>query len=141
MVSDLVNGLLSGLAYGGAGIALLMLGYVVIDVLTPGKLGELIYTHRNVNAALVVASGLLAIAAIVTTAILTSHDEFTRGIANTVGYGLLGVLLLGISFVVVDKLTPGKLGVICTDEDRHPAVYVTVAAHLAVGAIVAAAIS
>jgi uncharacterized membrane protein YjfL (UPF0719 family) len=141
MWTDLAAGLLSGLAYGGVGIAMLMLGYLVIDALTPGNLGELIYSHRNANAALVVSSGLLAIAAIVTTAILTSEDEFTRGISNTVGYGLLGVFLLGVSFVVVDKLTPGKLGVICTDDNRHPAVYVTVAAHLAVGAIVAAAIS
>ena len=141
MLTDLAAGLLSGLAYGAAGITLLVIGYVVIDVLTPGKLGELIYAQRNANAALVLASGLIAIAGIVTTAIVTSDDEFSRGIANTVGYGLLGVVLLAISFVVIDKLTPGKLGVICTDEEPHPAVYVTMAAHLAVGAIVAAAIS
>ena len=140
-MNELAEGLLSGLAYGGAGIVLLVLGYVVIDVLTPGKLGELIYTERNGNAALILASGLIAIAAIVTTAIITSADDFSEGIANTFGYGVLGIFLLGLSFVVVDRLTPGKLGVICTDRDPHPAVYVTVAAHLAMGAIVAAAIS
>ena len=141
MMTDLAEGLLSGLAYGGAGLLLLLFGYLVLDVLTPGRLTELIYTDRNVNAALVVASGLVALAAIITTAILTSDDKFTTGISNAIGYGLLGVLLQAVSFVVVDRLTPGKLGVICTDVDRHPAVFVTMAAHLAVGAIVAAAIS
>ena len=141
MMTDLAEGVLTGLAYGVAGIVLLLLGYVVIDVLTPGNLRQLIYTERNTNAALVLASGLIAIAAIVTTAIVTSADEFKDGIASALGYGFLGVVLLGVSFVLIDKLTPGKLGVICTDPEGHPAVFVTVASHLALGAIVAAAIS
>lgn len=73
-----------------------------------------IYTERNTNAALVVAAGLVAVGTIVTTAIVTSHDESWRGIANTAGCGLLGVVLLAAAFVVMDRLTPGKLGAICT---------------------------
>lgn len=140
-MTELATGLLSGLAYGGAGLILLLAGYKLTDALTPGRLTELIYENRNVNASLVTSSSMVAVATIVTTAILTSADDFSEGIGNTFGYGLLGILLLGISFVVVDKVTPGKLGVICTDEARHPAVYVTVATQLALGAIVAAAIS
>lgn len=141
MLTDIAEEALSGLGYGAAGIVLLMLGYGVLDLVTPGNLRRLIYDERNKNAALVLSSGLLAIAIIVATAILTSADDFSRGIADTAGYGALGVALLGISFVIVDKLTPGELGVICTDREPHPAVYVTVATQLAVGLIVAAAIS
>lgn len=140
-MDELAAGLLSGCAYAAIGVVLLLLGYVVLDVLTPGHLSALIYEQRNANAALVLASGLVAIAAIVTTATVTSEDRFRDGIVSTGAYGLLGVAMLGVSFVLLDKLTPGKLGVICTDVERHPAVYVTVATHLAVGAIVAAAIS
>jgi branched-subunit amino acid permease len=140
-VNDLAFGLLSGLAYALVGLVLLALGYGAIDLITPGRLGQLIYVERNANAAAVVASGLVAIATIVTTAILTSHDELGRGLASAGGFGLLGVALLVLSFLVVDRLTPGDLGDICTDDRRHPAVLVTVANYLAVGAIVAAAIS
>ena len=140
-LNDLVNGLLSGLGYGAIGLVLLALGYKVLDALLPGDLGTQIYTERNTNAALVVAAGLVALGAIVTTAIVTSDEDFSTGAANAGGYGLLGVVLLALAFVVMDKLTPGKLGVICTEQERHPAIYVTMATLLTVGAIVSAAIS
>jgi uncharacterized membrane protein YjfL (UPF0719 family) len=138
---ELAEGLLSGLGYGLVGMVLLAVGYKVLDALLPGDLGAMIYTERNTNAALVVSSALVALATIVTTAIVTSDDRFVDGIGSATGYGLLGVAMLALSFVLADRLTPGELGVMCTDNDRHPAVYVTVASHLAVGAIVAAAIS
>ena len=141
VLTDLVKGMVSGLGYGVVGLALLAVGYKVLDALLPGDLGVLIYTERNTNAALVVASGLVSLGSIVTTAIVTSHDELGRGIASATGYGLLGVVLLALTFVVMDRLTPGDLGVICTSPQPHPAVYVTVATLLTVGAVVAAAIS
>lgn len=140
-VNDLAFDLLAGLAYGAVGLALLALGYGAIDMLTPGRLTDLIYRDRNWNAALVVGSGLVAIATIQVTAILTSHDDLDKGLAYAGSFGVLGVVLLVISFVVLDRLTPGDLGAIVCDRERHPAVVVTVANHIAVGAIVAAAIS
>ena len=140
-LNDLAFDLLSGLAYGALGLVLLALGYVAIDLLTPGRLTDLIYRDRNWNAAAVVASGLLALATINVTAIITSHDDLDEGLAYAGAFGLLGIVLLAISFVVVDKFTPGELGEIVCSPERHPAVVVTVANHIAVGAIVAAAIS
>lgn len=141
VLTDLVKGLLSGIGYAAVGLVLLAVGYKVLDALLPGHLSVQIYRERNVNAALVVSSGLIALGSIVTTAIVTSDEAFGRGVANAAGYGLLGVVLLAFTFVVMDRLTPGNLGVICTSSERHPAVYVTVATLLTVGAIVAAAIS
>lgn len=141
MINDLAFGLLSGLTYGLVGTALMMIGFVVVDLLTPGRLGELIWTERNRNAAIVLGSGLIAIGAIVTTAIATSFDDFGRGLASTVGYGLLGIALMAVSFVVLDLLTPGKLGAIVVDREPHPAAWVTASSHIAIGAIVCAAIA
>ena len=141
MITELGTELLSGLAYGIAGIVLLGIGYAMFDIVTPGDLRKLIYEERNRNAALVASSGLIALAMIIAVAIVAAHDDFARGLASATGYGLLGVLLLGVSFIVIDKVTPGDLGVICTDREPHPAVYVTVASQLALGAILAAAIS
>jgi len=46
-------------AYTGVGIALLVLGFYVLDLLTPGHLGRHIYEHRSLNAALTLAAGFL----------------------------------------------------------------------------------
>lgn len=142
-VQDVLAEIGAGLAYGLVGIALLAVGYVAIDLLTPGKLGDLVYRDRNRNAATLVASGTVAVGAIVTTAILTSESQLGLGVGllTAAAYGVLGVVLLSLSFVVVDLLTPGELGAIVVDDHPHPAVYVASATHLAVGAIVAAAIS
>lgn len=128
-------------AWGALAIALLGIGYLVIDVLTPGRLGQLIYAEHNVNAAVVVASGVIAVGAIVTTSILTSLDGFGAGLVSAAAFGLVGIALLAVSFLVLDRLTPGDLGAIVTDTAPNPAAWVLAANHVALGAILAAAIA
>ena len=127
--------------WGVMAIVLLAIGYGVVDLLTPGKLGRLIYVEHNINAAIVLGSGILATGMIVTTSILTSLEGFTAGVTTAFAYGLLGILLLALSFLVADRLTPGELGAIVTDADTTPAAWVVGANHVALGAIIAAAIS
>jgi uncharacterized membrane protein YjfL (UPF0719 family) len=141
MLTDLGYGLATGLAYAAVGTVLMVVGFVVVDLLTPGSLRQLVWADRNSNAVIVLSSGLIGTAAVVVTAILTSDDDFGRGIVSTVGYGLLGLLLMAVSFVVVDLLTPGRLGELLVQSEPHPAAWVTASAHLSVAAIVAAAIS
>lgn len=138
---ELLQGLGEGVVWGALAIVLLAVGYVVVDRLTPGELGRLILVDRNVNAAVVLASGLLAIATIITTSILTSLDGFVPGVVSALAYGLLGIALLAVSFLVADRLTPGDLGEIVTNATPSPAAWVVAANHLALGAILAAAIS
>jgi uncharacterized membrane protein YjfL (UPF0719 family) len=132
----------AGLLYGLVGIALLALGYFVIDLLTPGKLGRQLAEDRNRNAGIVVSSGLLSIGIIVTSAILASEGSLAEGLGQAAGFGVVGILLLGAAFMTIDAITPGKLGESVMGESGHePMVFVTSAALLAVGGIVAAAIS
>lgn len=138
---ELLEGVGEGVVWGAMAILLLALGYGVVDLLTPGRLGQLIYVDHNVNAAVVLASGLVAIGTIVTTAILTSLDGFLPGLVSAFAYGLLGIALLAVSFLVADRLTPGDLGAIVTDARPNPAAWVVAANHVALGAILAAAIS
>ncbi|MGX7825611.1 DUF350 domain-containing protein [Actinokineospora sp. 24-640] len=140
-MTDLLDGLLGTLAYGGAGLVLMALGYVLVDVATPGRLADLIWVERNRNAAILLCSGLLGIGVILTTAILTSDDSLGTGLANTAVYGLLGLALMALSFVVVDVLTPGKLGEVICAEEHHPGVWVSATAHLVVSVVIAAAIT
>src|SRR3712207_1867196 len=139
--SQLLEDLAGGLLYGLVGIVLLAVGFFVIDLLTPGKLGRLLTEDRNRNAGVIVASGLLAIGLIVTSAIIASDGSLAEGLGEAAGFGLVGILLLGVAFTVIDLITPGKLGDTVTAERHEPMVYVTAASLVSVGGILAAAIS
>jgi uncharacterized membrane protein YjfL (UPF0719 family) len=138
---DLATELAAGLLYGCVGIVLLALGYRMIDALTPGNLGRQLCEDRNRNAGIIVSAALLSIGIIVTSAIIASDGDLEKGLGQSAGFGLLGIGLLGIAFVVIDLITPGKLGEIVMGERHEPMVYVTGAALLSIGGIVAAAIS
>lgn len=141
-VGDLAYDVLACLLYGFVGIALMAAAFAVIDLLTPGKLGDLVVVHRRRDVGIVAAAAALAVGTIVTSAILASDGNLGRGLAETAAFGLAGLALLGVAFAAVDRLMPGRLGEILTDEHEDPAAaYVTAAALFSVGAMVAAAIS
>jgi uncharacterized membrane protein YjfL (UPF0719 family) len=141
MLKTLTTDLLVTLAYGAVGVVLMGIGYVLVDVTTPGKLRELIWTDRNRNAALLLASNLAGVGIIVVAAIMASDDDFVRGIAGASAYGVLGLIIMAASFLLLDVVTPGRLGEILVDPEPHPATWVSAVIHLATGAIIAAAIS
>ncbi|MGH3434267.1 MAG: DUF350 domain-containing protein [Thermocrispum sp.] len=132
---------LATVAYGGVGTLLMALGFVLVDVATPGKLPELIWRDGNRNAAVVLGSGLLGVGMIVTTAILTSADELAAGLLSTAIYGLIGIALMAVAFVLIDVVTPGKLGATLTDPEPQPAAWITAVVHVAISAIIAASVS
>ncbi|MEU4142673.1 DUF350 domain-containing protein [Streptomyces parvulus] len=140
-MSDIVNGLGRAAAYGGLGLVLLVLGIVLVDMLTPGKLGRQIWEQRNRNAALVLSSALLGIGGIVFTSIWTTYDDFGKGLVSTAVFGLLGLVMMAVAFLVVDLITPGRLGATLVEEEPHPAVWVTASCNVAVSAVIAASIA
>jgi uncharacterized membrane protein YjfL (UPF0719 family) len=140
MVSDVFGEVGIAATYGLVGLVLMAVGFALIDVLTPGNLREQVWVERNRNAAVLAASNLLGVGIIVATAIAASDGNWAQGLLSTAAYGLLGLVLMGLSFIVLDAVTPGKLGAILVDEVPHPAVYVNGASHIAVSAIVAVAI-
>ncbi|MGY1643138.1 DUF350 domain-containing protein [Geodermatophilus sp. SYSU D00703] len=128
-------------AYTAVGIALLTLGFVVLDLLTPGRLGRHIHEERSVNAGLVLATGYLGQGAVVFAAIWTNATSgFGEALLWTVVFGVLGVLLQAVAFLVLDLITPGKLGAHVTEVPFHPASIVLGAVQLAVAATVVASI-
>ncbi|MFE9956146.1 DUF350 domain-containing protein [Micromonospora sp. NPDC005299] len=140
-MQTLFTDLLVTLAYGVVGVALMAVGYVLVDVATPGKLHELIWVERNRNAALLLASNLAGVGIIVVAAIAASADDFALGLVGAAAYGILGLVIMAASFLLLDMATPGRLGEILVDPEPHPAVWVSAVVHLATGAIIAAAIS
>lgn len=140
MVSDVFREVGIAATYGVVGLVLMAFGFVLVDMLTPGNLREQIWTQKNRNAAILLASNLIGVGIIVATAIAASQGNWGEGLLSTAAYGVLGLVLMGVAFVVIDAFTPGKLGELLVQEEAHPAVYVNAAAHIAVSAIVAVAI-
>ena len=141
-MEDYIADLASVLAYGALGIVLLVAGFLVIDALTPGRLGRELVERRSANAAIVVGAGLLAVGAVITSSIASSLDDsLLEGLGSALGYGLAGIVLQGVAFKVMDAITPGRLGDVIYDRQVAPVAVVHAAFSLAVGAMLAAAIA
>ncbi|WP_433230173.1 DUF350 domain-containing protein [Actinomadura formosensis] len=146
MNDDILREIGATFAYGAVGIALMALGYLVVEVTTPGRLGKQIWTEGNRGAALLLAVKLFGIGMIVTTAIVTSDNDLGAGLVDTAVFGAIGIVLMVVSFFLLDVITPGRLGATLVDADGggtaiHPAGWVVAAADLGVAAIVAGAVS
>jgi uncharacterized protein DUF350 len=98
---------------------------------------------RSYSAALVLAAALVGQGLVIFTAIWTNAESgFGDALLWTVVFGLVGVVLTGVSFLLVDLLTPGKLGELLMEAGAvQPVALVAAAAHLAVAGIVVASIA
>jgi uncharacterized membrane protein YjfL (UPF0719 family) len=128
-------------AYTGVGILLLVVGAIALDLLTPGHLAKHIYEERSVNAGIALAAGFLGQGAIAFATIWTNATSgFGTALGYTVVFGLVGIALQVVAFLVLDLLTPGKLGTMLMEVPFHPASLVNAAGTLAVSGIIVASI-
>jgi putative membrane protein len=67
--SGLLNALVLTVLFSVLGLGILLAGYRVIDLCTPGSLGKELIDNKNVALALVVASMILGLAYIIAAAI------------------------------------------------------------------------
>ena len=137
---DILLGIVATLAYAGVGLALLVGGYVLLDKLTPGHLGTLIYTDSNVNAGRLTIGHLVAVSLVVASAALTSQGGTFGALLDMAVFGTLALVLQAVAFKLLDRLTPGDLGSIVTAEETCPASLVTAVWAVAIGAVLAIAI-
>lgn len=153
---DLLDAVLHAVVYAFVGGALVVAALGVLDLLTPGHLGRQLRGTGTAgdparrledaasgSAGLVAAAWLLGTGAIVFTAIWT-NGETSLGAALlwTVVFGLVGIVVNTVMLLVVDVVTPGRLGEIVTTPGAVvPLAYVTAAAALAVSAVVCASIA
>ncbi|WP_025273945.1 DUF350 domain-containing protein [Haloglycomyces albus] len=141
MYDNYLDNIIGAASYSLVGIALMIIGYFLVDLLTPGRIGTLIWTERNKNAALLLSSNILGIGIITVGAIWASSGNLVQGLAGTFTYGAIGLAAMAVAFLLLDALTPGKLGKIVTSEELHPAVWVTSTMHIAIGGVIAMALS
>ena len=140
MIRDIFENAYAAGAYSLAGVVLMAISFLVLDLLTPGKLREHLWADRNRNAGILVASNLAGIAVIVTAAIIASEGRLVEGLTYTAVYTVIGIAVMAATFALIDVATPGRLGELMLHPEPHPAVWVQAVAHVGVSLIVAAAI-
>ncbi len=137
----LSRGVLATLLYFVVGFGVLALGFIALDLITPGNLRTQVYIDRNPNAAILLGANHLALAIIVVTAIATSADSLGQGLVDSAVYGLLGVVLQAVALRLLDVFVPGHLRNLVNEPRMSGAAWAVGMSLLAIGAVNAAALS
>jgi uncharacterized membrane protein YjfL (UPF0719 family) len=127
------------LAYSGVGLAVLVVGFIVLDLLTPGKLGQLVM-EGNPGAGLLAASGLTSLGLILYFAIHFTGAGW-NGLDDAAVFGLVGVAVQALGFFILDLLIPGQLGKHCFEPNLHPAAWVSAGIQVSVALVVCASLT
>lgn len=138
--SDLGEGIGAIALYAVVGVVLMLIGFYAIDFTTPGKLSELVRTGKP-NAVIVTASGMLSMALIIVVAILNSFGDLTAGLIGSLVFGLIGIIAQVLAVRLLEWITRLDVGETIEADEYAPSSLVVAAVHLALGAIVAVAIS
>ncbi|GED96675.1 DUF350 domain-containing protein [Gordonia crocea] len=99
-------------AYGLVGLAVLVVAYLAVDLVTPGRLRDLLWRENHQNSVLLTAGFLISVgvvyAAGARAGMMTEH--LWQGLLFAAAYSLVAIALMSFSFVLIDWLTPGRLG-------------------------------
>jgi uncharacterized membrane protein YjfL (UPF0719 family) len=140
-LNPVFKGALATILYFLVGTAVLILGFFVVDVLTPGKLRQLVFIDRRPNAVMLACANYIALAAVIISAITNSYSQLGQGLVGVAAYGLMGVVLQGIAILSMHFVIPGDFHEHIDEPDLHPAAFATAVMLLAVGGVTAAALS
>jgi uncharacterized membrane protein YjfL (UPF0719 family) len=132
-LNPVFKGALATILYFLVGTAVLILGFFVVDILTPGKLRQLVFIDRRPNAVMLACANYIALAAVIISAITNSYSQL--------GQGLVGVVLQGIAILSMHFVIPGDFHEHIDEPELHPAAFATAVMLLAVGGVTAAALS
>ena len=126
--------------YAIVGLVLILLGFYAIDWTTPGKLSELVRTGKP-NAVIVTASGMLSMAFIIVVAIVNSASDLSAGLIQSLVFGLVGIVAQVLAVRLLEWTIRLDVGGTIEQEKFAPGSAVVAAVHLALGLVVAVAIS
>lgn len=135
------RGVVATLLYFLVGMAVLVVGFVMVDVVTPGKLRQMVFVDRRPNAVVLTCAMYIALAVVIITAITNSYSQLGQGLVGVAAYGLMGVILQGIALLTLHFVVPGSFHEHVDEPELHPAAFAIALMLLAVGGVTAAAVS
>jgi uncharacterized membrane protein YjfL (UPF0719 family) len=140
-LNPIVKGVVATILYFVVGMAVLVLGFIMVDVLTPGKLRQMVFVDRRPNAVMLACAMYIALAAVIISAIANSYSQLGQGLVGVAVYGLIGVVLQGIALLTMHLVIPGNFHEHVDEPKLHPAAFATAVMLLAVGGVTAVALS
>jgi uncharacterized membrane protein YjfL (UPF0719 family) len=140
-LNPVLKGALATILYFLVGTAVLIIGFIVIDLLTPGKLRQLVFIDRRPNAVVIACANYIALGAVIISAIANSYNQLGQGLVGVAVYGLIGVVLQGIALLTLHFVIPGDFHEHVDEPELHPAAFAVAVMLLAVGGVTAAALS
>ncbi len=140
-VDPVLKGAVATISYFLVGTAVLIIGFIVVDLLTPGKLRQLVFIDRRPNAVMLACANYIALAAVIISAITNSYSQLGQGLVGVAVFGLIGVVLQGIALLTLHIIIPGDFHEHIDEPELHPAAFAVAVMLLAVGGVTAAALS
>ena len=140
-VNPVLRGAVATILYFLVGMAVLVVGFYMVDLLTPGKLRQLVFIDRRPNAVVVAGAMYIALTTVIVSAIVNSYSQLGQGLIGVAVYGLMGVVLLGIALLTMHMVIPGNFHEHVDDPELHPGSFAVALILLAVGGVTAAAVS
>ncbi|GAA3460386.1 DUF350 domain-containing protein [Saccharothrix longispora] len=126
--------------YAIVGTVLMVVGFYAIDWTTPGKLSTLVRDGAP-NAVIVTSAGLVSMALIVVVAIYSSAGKLAEGLLSALIFGIFGIVVQVLAVRLLEWVTRLDIGSLIESDRFAPASVVVAAAHVALGLVVAVAIS
>ena len=140
-LNPVFKGAVATMLYFVVGMAVLVVGFYMVDVLTPGKLRQMVFVDRRPNAVVIACAMYIALTIVIITAIANSYSQLGQGLVGVAVYGLMGVILLGIALLTLHLVIPGNFHEHVDEPELHPASFAVALMLLAVGGVTAAAVS
>jgi uncharacterized membrane protein YjfL (UPF0719 family) len=140
-LNPVLKGVVSTILYFLVGMAVLIVGFFMVDVLTPGKLREMVFVDRRPNAVVLACAMYIALATVIISAIVNSYSQLGQGLIGVAVYGFMGVVLQGVALLTLHLVIPGNFHEHVDEPELHPASFAVALMLLAVGGVTAAAVS
>lgn len=141
MFDTLLTDSLGTIAYFTLSAVILLVGFVILDLLTPGKLHELVFVDHKPNAGMLAAAQQIALGIIIVSAILHSSDDLLTGLVETAFYAVIALVLQCVALVVVELLVPGRFRDLVADPRLRSGTVVVSVTLVVIAAINAASMS
>lgn len=143
-LTPILHGVVATVLYFLVGAAVLVAGFLMVNLLTPGDLRRLVFIDRRPNAVVLAATMYVALAIVTIAAIAAiyaSSNQLAQGLIGVAVYGIVGVALQGVALVILEIAVPGRFREHIDAPALHPAVFATAVMLLAVAGVIAAALS
>jgi uncharacterized membrane protein YjfL (UPF0719 family) len=127
-------------SYAAVGVILMIVGFYVIDLATPGKLSHIIRTERNPNATLLATSALAAVGLIVAASIWSSGGRLAEGLAGTAVFGLVGIVVQTLAMLLFDRVVGISVRDLVKEPELQPGSRLLAVTHVVIGLITAVAV-